>query len=90
LAGCDESLWGSRLGMFVWGVLLMGMHVSGGVVLGEAWCDFFVLFVAGLSLRLTVGFCFPGGILSRVVSLSVTGKWVGLGRFRLWMYVFCG
>ena len=42
------------------------------------------------SLGLTVGFCFPGGLWSRVVSLSVTGMWLGLGRLRLWMYVFCG
>jgi hypothetical protein len=68
------------LDMFVWGVLLVGMHVSGGVVVGEVWCDFFCVFWAGLSLGLSVSFCFPGEVLSRVVSLFVTVKWVKLGR----------
>jgi len=76
--------------MFVWGVLLVGVHRSGGVVVGEVWCEFLVLLVAGLSLGLSVGFYFPGGVLSRVVSLFVSGMWVELGRFRLWVYVFFG
>ena len=58
--------------------------------LGGVWCLFLDLLVAGFSLELNVGFCFPGGIWSRIVSLSVTGMWDGLGRLRLWMYVFFG
>ena len=49
-----------------------------------------VFLVAGLSLGLTADFRFPGGALSRVVSLSVTVMWGGLGRCRLWMCVLCG
>jgi len=90
VVGCDESLWGSWFGMFVWGVLLEGVHVSFGVVVGDMWCEFFVLLVAGLSLGLSVGFCFLGGVLSRVVSLFVSGMEVGLGRLRLWVYIFYG
>ena len=45
MAGCDESLWGSWLGMFVWCVLLVGMHVSGGVVVGRCGAIFqFLIF----------------------------------------------
>jgi len=50
------------------------------------WRDFVILLVSCLSLGLTMGFRFREGILSRVVSLSVTVVWVGLGRCRLWMY----
>jgi hypothetical protein len=39
----------------------------------------FFLLAAVISLGLTVDFCFPGGTLSRVVSLSVTVMWGGLG-----------
>ena len=89
--GCDESLWGSWLGIFVWGVLLMGaVHISGGFVVGEVWCEFLVLFMAGLSLGLSVGFCFPGVVLFRVVALFVSGMRVGLGRLRLWVNIFSG
>ena len=49
-----------------------------------------VLFMAGLSLVMSVGFCFPGGVLFRVVSLFVSGMWVGLRRLRLWVYTFVG
>ena len=30
----DENLWRFELGMFVWGVFLVGMHDSGGIVVG--------------------------------------------------------
>ena len=85
--GCDESLWGSWLDMFVWGVLLVGVHVSGGVVVGEVWCEFFYLSMTGLSLGMFVGICFPGGVLFRVVSPFVSGMWIELGRLRSCFFV---
>ena len=85
---CDESLWWSRFGMCVWGVLPMGMHGSGGVVVGEVRCKILVLLEAGITLGLTVSFSVPDGVLSLVVSLSGIGMKVGFGRLRLWLYVF--
>jgi len=69
VAGCGEGLWGSRLGMFVWSVLLVGMHVSGGVMVGWVRCDFFVLLGAGFSLGLTMGFFFWRDIVSGFLSI---------------------
>ena len=77
--GCDEGLWGSWFCMFVWGVLLAGVHVSGGVVIGEAWCEFFVLLVAGLSLELSVDFVFPEGFCLRLSPCSFRECGLGLG-----------
>ena len=66
------------------------MHIFGGVVVGEVWCDFFVLLGADLSLRLTLNLRFPGEMLSSVVSLSVTVMQGGIRRCRLCMCVLCG
>ena len=49
MSGCGGSFWGSRLGMFVWGLLLVEMHGSGGLVVGEVRCELLVLLVAGIT-----------------------------------------
>ena len=59
--------------MFIWGVLLVGMHDSGGVVVGEVRCELLDLLEAGINFGLTVSCCDPDGILSLVVSLSGIG-----------------
>ena len=74
--------------MFVFGLLLVGMHGSGGVVVGEARCELLVFLEAGITLGLTAGFCVSGGVLSLVVSLSGIGMQIGFGRLRLWLHVF--
>ncbi len=55
--------------MFVWGVLLVGMHGSGCIVVGVVMCELLILLESGITLESTAGFCVPGGVLSLFVSL---------------------
>ena len=72
-SGSVEGLRRFKLGMFVWGVLLVGMHGSGGIVVGVVRCELLILLRSSITLVLTVGFCVPGGVLSLVVSLYGIG-----------------
>ena len=72
-SGSVEGLRRFKLGMFVWGVLLVGMHGSGGIVVGVVRCELLILLRSSITLVMTVGFCVPGGVLSLVVSLYGIG-----------------
>jgi len=88
VTGGGEGLRRVSLGMFVWGVLWVGVYSSCVVVAVVSWCGIFGRLGSRVNLWLAVGFRFPEGVLSRVVSLSVSMVWIGLGRCRLWMYFF--
>jgi len=70
VSGSDDVLWMAGLGVFVWGVLLVGMHGSGGVIVEAVSCELLILLESSITLGLTAGFCVSGGVLSLVVSLS--------------------
>ena len=70
VSGCDEGLWRFELGMFVWGVSLVGMHGSGCIVVGVARCELLVLLESGTTLELAVGFFYSRrGIVSGFFSV---------------------
>ena len=70
---CVESLWWSRMGMFILGVLLVGMHGSGGVVVMEVRCELLSFLETGISFGLIVSCRVPDGVLSLAVSLCGIG-----------------
>ena len=70
-------------GMFVWGVLWVGMHSSGAVVLRVVWCGVLVRLESRVTLWLAAGCCVSGGILLLVGSLSGMVLWFEYERLRL-------
>jgi len=78
--GSGEGLGLVGLGMFIWGVLWVGMYSSGVIVGVVAYSG--VLVRLG-SLWLAEGWCVSVEILCANGSLSGIAKWVGYERFRV-------
>ena len=76
---CGECPWWSRLGVCLWGVLLVEMHGSGDFVSWEVRCELLVLLEACIILRVTESCCVSDDILPPVFSLSGMGCRLGSG-----------
>ena len=73
VSGSDGGLRRFEFGMFIWGVFVVGMHGSGGIVVGVARCELLILLESNITLELTGGVFVPGWVLSLIVSLSGIG-----------------
>ena len=89
VTGGGEDLGRVSLGTLVLGVWWVGVYSSCITVAVVSWCGILGRLGSHVTLWLAVGFRFPEGAMSWVVSLSVSMVWIGLGRCRLWMYFFC-
>ena len=83
VTGSGEGLGRVSMGMFVWGVLWVGMYSSCVVVVVVSWCGILGRLGSRVTLWLAAGCCGSGGILVLVGSLSCIVMWVGYERLRL-------